>query len=244
MTETARKETHDIAPDIVVLSGVSFAWPGPQKFSISIDAFSLSAGSRTLLIGPSGSGKSTLLSLLSGILIPDRGRIVILGTDMTKLSNAARDRFRAEHIGVIFQMFNLLPYGSAVDNVVLPLSFATERRRRAALEGDLAAAAKRVLGDLGIDGALLNGSAAALSVGQQQRVATARALIGAPELIIADEPTSALDKYHQERFLDLLFRQVDDAGATLLMVSHDESLGSRFDKVVELGHVVTFGDRR
>ena len=112
------------------------------------------------------------------------------------------------------------------------------------MEGDLAAAAKRVLGDLGIDGALLNGSAAALSVGQQQRVATARALIGAPELIIADEPTSALDKYHQERFLDLLFRQVDDAGATLLMVSHDESLGSRFDKVVELGHVVTFGDRR
>ena len=242
-----------VAPDIVHMSGVSFAWPGPQNFTVTIDDFTLPARSRTLLVGPSGSGKSTLLSLLCGIATPDRGAISILGTDIARLSNAARDRFRAEHIGVIFQMFNLLPYGSVVDNVVLPLSFASERRRRAGGHGDgrgdghraghddVAGEARRILGELGITGGLLEGSAAALSVGQQQRVAAARALIGAPELVVADEPTSALDKHHQDRFLDLLFGQIAQAGATLIMVSHDERLGERFDRVLELGDVVVTG---
>lgn len=220
------------------MSGVGFAWPGRQAFEISVNDFSLATGSRTLLVGPSGSGKSTLLSLLCGIVTPRHGRISILGTDIVQLSAAARDRFRAEHIGVIFQMFNLLPYGSVVDNVLLPLSFSPDRRRRATRSASASEEATRLLTDLGIEPAQLAGSAAALSVGQQQRVAVARALIGAPELIVADEPTSALDEERQQRFLDLLFRQVADAGTTLLMVSHDRRIGPLFDQVIELEDIV------
>lgn len=232
-------ERHSDTSDIVSMSDVSFSWPGPRQFEIGIDRFSLPTASRTLLVGPSGSGKSTLLSLLCGIVAPQAGRISILGRDITKLSNAARDQFRADHIGVIFQMFNLLPYGSVVDNVVLPLSFSRDRRQRVQEHGEAETEAGRILDGLGIDQSLLNNSAAALSVGQQQRVAVARALIGTPELIVADEPTSALDPDHQQRFLDLLFRQIEDARTTLLMVSHDRQLGPLFDNVVELEDVVS-----
>lgn len=226
-------------PDIVKMSGVRFAWPGGNGFEIAIDNFSLNASTRTLLVGPSGGGKSTLLSLLCGIIAPQRGEISILGTNIVGLSSAARDRFRAEHIGVIFQMFNLLPYGSVIDNVVLPLSFASGRRMRAQKQVAIEEEAARILGDLGIVASLQRGSASALSVGQQQRVAAARALIGTPELLVADEPTSALDEEHQERFLELLFRQIEDANSSLLMVSHDRRIGSMFDTVIELGDVVT-----
>ena len=223
---------------VVEMSDVLFAWPGAQGFSIEISEFALNAGSRTLLLGPSGGGKSTLLSLLCGIAVPQSGGIEVLGTDLTKLGNGARDRFRAEHIGVIFQMFNLLPYGSPVDNVVLPLSFATERRARAGAKHNARAEAERLLGALDVSGDLLAGAASELSVGQQQRVAAARALIGAPELIVADEPTSALDTEREGKFLDLLFAQVEEAGSTLIMVSHDKALGSRFDQVMQLSDIV------
>ena len=239
LSELSRRAEIIDAPDIVRMLGVRFAWPGGRKFQIAIDDFSLPKGSKTLIVGPSGGGKSTLLSLLCGIVVPQAGQITILGTDIVPLSSAARDRFRAEHIGVIFQMFNLLPYGSVTDNVVLPLSFSRDRRARVLKRSDAATEAGRILGELGIDSSLLSGSAAALSVGQQQRVAAARALIGGPELIVADEPTSALDLDHQQRFLDLLFRQVQEAHATLLMVSHDRRIGSLFDRVVELEDIVT-----
>ena len=239
-TNPQAAEVQDNQP-VVQLSDVSFSWPGAQGFSIAIDDLQLQAGSRTLLLGPSGGGKSTLLSLLCGIAVPRSGCIEVLGTDLTKLGNGARDRFRAEHIGVIFQMFNLLPYGSPVDNVVLPLSFATERRARASAEDDARAEAERILGALDVSGDLLSGAASELSVGQQQRVAAARALIGAPELIVADEPTSALDTEREAKFLDLLFAQVEEAGSTLIMVSHDEALGPRFDQVMQLSDIVSVG---
>ena len=239
MSEQSRQDAVVDAPDIVTMSGVRFAWPSGRDFQIAIDQFALPRGSRTLLVGPSGGGKSTLLSLLCGIVSPQAGEINILGTDIVPLSSAARDRFRAEHIGVIFQMFNLLPYGSVTDNVVLPLSFSRDRRARVLQRSDAVTEAGRILGALGIDRSLLSASAAALSVGQQQRVAAARALIGAPELIVADEPTSALDVEHQERFLDLLFHQVGEARSTLLLVSHDRAIGSLFDRVVELEDIVT-----
>jgi putative ABC transport system ATP-binding protein len=226
------------APAIVEMADISFAWPGAQKFVLSIKSLSLPANSRTLLLGPSGSGKSTLLSLLCGIIRPDRGSIRILGNDIVGLTSAARDRFRAEHIGVVFQMFNLLPYGSVIDNVILPLSFAPARRRRVGGTQGADREARRILHELGIDGDLLEGKAATLSVGQQQRVAVARALIGAPELIVADEPTSALDKARQDRFLELVFRQLDDAGASLIMVSHDAGLADRFDTVLQLQDII------
>ena len=109
------------APGIVRLSDIRFAWPGKGAFSLAVKDFALPARQRILLIGPSGSGKSTFLSLLCGILAPQSGRIEILGQDLTKLGAAARDACRAEHFGIIFQMFNLLPYGSVIDNVLLPL---------------------------------------------------------------------------------------------------------------------------
>ena len=227
------------APDIIAMTGVSFAWPGERSFRLTIDEFSLRQGTRTLLLGPSGSGKSTLLSLLCGITQPDRGSIELLGADLTALSSAARDRFRAEHIGIIFQMFNLLPYGSALDNVLLPLSFAAGRRARVRGRGNEREAAEKLLRALGIEGELLSGSTAQLSVGQQQRVAAARALIGAPEIIVAAEPPSALDSAREDAFLSLLFDQVEAAGSTLIMVSHDKSLAPRFDQALDLTDLIS-----
>src|SRR5271157_3701939 len=176
--------------DIVRMSGVRFTWPGRNAFSLAMDDFSLKKGERLLLIGPSGSGKSTFLSLLAGIITPQEGAIDVLGTDIARLRGAARDRFRAEHYGIIFQMFNLLPYGSVIDNVLLPLSFSKARRKRAETEGGPEVAAIRLLESLWIEKDLIDSaSASSLSVGQQQRVAAARALIGRPEIVVADEPT-------------------------------------------------------
>jgi putative ABC transport system ATP-binding protein len=226
------------APDIVTMSGVRFAWPARDSFRMAIDDFTVPDGERLLLIGPSGSGKSTFLSLLAGIVAPQAGRIAILGTDIASLRGGARDRFRAEHFGIIFQMFNLLPYGSVIDNVLLPLSFSAGRRSRATAGRSAEAEAARLLGKLGIEPSLVQiASAASLSVGQQQRVAAARALIGAPRIIIADEPTSALDRNRQDAFLDLLFAVVTEAGATLIMVSHDENLAPRFSRVAPLEEI-------
>lgn len=232
------------APDIVRMSGVRFSWRGARAFSLAIDDFALAANERVLLVGPSGAGKSTFLSLLCGIVTPSAGRLDVLGTDIAALSSAARDHFRAEHFGIIFQMFNLLPYGSILDNVLLPLSFARKRRERASRNGPVEAEAQRLLASLGLDPAELDGlSAASLSVGQQQRVAAARALIGCPELIVADEPTSALDRGRQEAFLDLLFAEMAAAGSSLIMVSHEEELGQRFDRVLRLDDIAV-GERR
>jgi putative ABC transport system ATP-binding protein len=234
MAEPAATE----APDIIRLSDVRFAWPGRGAFALAIDAFALPARQRVLLIGPSGSGKSTFLSLLCGILAPQSGSIQVLGQDLTRLGAAARDAFRAEHFGIIFQMFNLLPYGSVLDNVLLPLSFAPSRRRRATARASAAEEAERLLARLGLEpGVLRSRSAADLSVGQQQRVAAARALIGTPEIVVADEPTSALDRDRQDAFLDLLFAETAAAGATLIMVSHDQSLAPRFDRVLKLADI-------
>jgi putative ABC transport system ATP-binding protein len=243
VNETRAGVASGAASAIVAASNVRFTWRGRRAFSLAVPRFVLASRERVLLVGPSGSGKSTFLSLLAGIVTPAEGKLEILGTDIAQLSNAARDRFRAEHFGIIFQMFNLLPYGSVVDNVVLPLSFAPKRRQRAG--GERAAIereARRLLASLGIDIAELGGLAASsLSVGQQQRVAAARALIGRPEIIVADEPTSALDRDSQAAFLDLLFNEASEAGAALIMVSHDESLGTRFDRVQRLDEIAVTG---
>jgi putative ABC transport system ATP-binding protein len=183
----------------ILMSDVFFAWRDKTGFALRIERLEVACGEKILLIGPSGSGKSTLLSLLCGIVVPRAGVIQVLGTDMAQLSGAARDRFRAAHFGIIFQMFNLLPYLSILDNVLLPLRFAPERRARAAaVAGTEEREGRRLLAGLGLDvEALSDGSTAELSVGQQQRVAAARALIGGPEIILADEPTSALDRARQ-----------------------------------------------
>jgi len=227
-------------PDAVSFTDVRYSWPGSSPFTIAIAEFALARGEKLLLLGPSGSGKSTFLSLLAGIVAPDSGRVDVLGTDMAALSGAARDRFRVEHFGIIFQMFNLLPYASLIDNVLLPLRFSRTRRDRALSEGSLEDVAVRLLEALGLDKTVIaTVRAASLSVGQQQRVAAARALIGAPQIIVADEPTSALDRNVEGVFLKLLFAQSTTAGASVIMVSHDEGLAPYFDRVVRLDDIAT-----
>ncbi|MEL7099243.1 MAG: ABC transporter ATP-binding protein [Pseudomonadota bacterium] len=208
------------------LRNVAFARAG---FALRLSALDVAAGERVLLLGRSGSGKSTLLSLICGVLSPDAGRIEVCGTALGGLSAAARDRLRAERLGVIFQEFNLLPFASVRDNIALPLRFAPERRARTE-----AGAAEALCRALDLPDGVLARRADQLSVGQQQRVAVARALIGAPPLVIADEPTSALDEGTQAVFLDLMFGQLDRTGAALLMVSHDTRLGPRFDRVIAM----------
>jgi putative ABC transport system ATP-binding protein len=226
------------SPDAVSFSDVQYTWPGSSPFTLSIENFALAQGEKLLLLGPSGSGKSTFLSLLAGIVAPNKGQIDVLGTNMAELGGAARDRFRVEHFGIIFQMFNLLPYGSLIDNVLLPLRFSRTRRDRALMQGSVEDVAKRLLMALGLDESVVGSArAASLSVGQQQRVAAARALIGSPQIIVADEPTSALDRNTEGAFLKLLFAQSIAAGASVIMVSHDESLGQFFDRVVRLDEI-------
>ena len=219
---------------VLTLEDVRFAWGRRASFQLEVPEFDLAEGEAALLLGESGSGKSTLLSLICGTILADAGSVTVAGTQMSSLTSGARDRFRAEQIGVIFQQFNLLPFGSVMDNILLPLNFGPDRRARA---GDAKAVAASLCASLGLPDGTLGSKAAALSVGQQQRVAVARALIGHPPLVIADEPTSSLDAGSQSAFLDLLFDQIRDTGTSLLMVSHDPRLSERFDRVVEMADI-------
>ena len=217
------------------LQQLRYAWPG-QPALIAIPQLQIACGERVFLHGPSGSGKSTLLGLLGGVLQAQHGSVSILGSNLTSMAAAQRDRYRAAHVGFIFQQFNLLPYLPVIDNVLLPLRFSSERRQRAGRsESALIAEARRLLSELGLpDSAVGQRSVNALSHGQQQRVAAARALIGRPGLLIADEPTSALDADAREAFLQLLMSESQAVGATLVFVSHDRALGSLFDRQLSL----------
>jgi putative ABC transport system ATP-binding protein len=219
-------------------AALRFRWPGSRDDCLAIDRLHIGAGRSVFLHGPSGSGKSTLLGLLAGVLLPREGRISLLGRDWASLSGARRDAFRADHVGYIFQQFNLLPYLSVLDNVLLPCRFSALRRQRAeAAAGTARASAEALLEQVALGAALWARPASHLSVGQQQRVAAARALIGQPELVIADEPTSALDAALRDSFMALLLQQCRDAGSTLVFVSHDERLAAQFDETLALAQV-------
>ncbi|WP_300421091.1 ABC transporter ATP-binding protein [uncultured Hyphomonas sp.] len=224
-----------MAEPIVSISNLSFAWtPGNEVLDIS--DFQLKAGERLFLRGASGSGKSTLLGIIAGVLEAGSGEVIVLGQDLATLEPAARDRLRADHLGVIFQMFNLVPYLSVIGNVTLPLRFSP--KRRVAINGNEDDEARRLLSRLGLtDETLLARRVSDLSVGQQQRVAAARALIGGPEIVIADEPTSALDADARDQFIDLLSEEARRTGAALLFVSHDAGLATHFDRAVDLGEI-------
>jgi putative ABC transport system ATP-binding protein len=217
------------------LQQLRYRWPGAGDDILQIDALTLAPGETVFLRGPSGCGKSTLLSLAAGVLLPGAGRLRLLGQDWAALGAGARDRFRADHLGYIFQQFNLLPYLSVIDNVRLPLRFSRRRAARAAAAG--ANTAEQLLARSGLPAPLWHQPASALSVGQQQRVAAARALIGAPEVVIADEPTSALDEELREAFMTLLLQSCAAAGSALLFVSHDLRLASRFDRMISLPQI-------
>ncbi|MBX3607023.1 MAG: ATP-binding cassette domain-containing protein [Piscinibacter sp.] len=219
----------------IELDGLRFRWPRAGADSLAIERLVVARGERLFLHGPSGCGKSTLLALLAGVLLPRAGRLAVLGTDWASLSAARRDAFRAEQLGVLFQQFNLLPWLSVLDNVLLGCRFSRARAAQAAHAGGTPAGqARALLERVGIDAALWPRAARELSVGQQQRVAAARALIGRPGVLIADEPTSALDAALRDGFMDLLRAECHAAGSTLVFVSHDERLAAHFDRVLAL----------
>ncbi|ATR84957.1 methionine ABC transporter ATP-binding protein [Pseudomonas sp. HLS-6] len=220
---------------LIELTDLAFAWPGHPPL-LDIPAFHLDTGESLFLKGPSGSGKTTLLGLLGGVQQPDHGSIRLLGQTLSTLKQGARDRFRVDHTGYIFQQFNLLPFLSVRENVELPCRFSKVRAAKACERyGSVDQAAASLLAHLGLkDPALLMRRADSLSIGQQQRVAAARALIGQPELVIADEPTSALDADSREAFIRLLFAECRAAGSSLLFVSHDQSLAPLFDRHLSL----------
>jgi putative ABC transport system ATP-binding protein len=222
-----------MAAPAIELKDVQFSYRAGKKI-LDIPSLSIDAGERVFLFGPSGSGKTTLLGLLTGVLHPQQGSIQVLGRDLASMSGSQRDAFRGSHLGYIFQLFNLIPYLTVEENITLPLRLHAERRKR--LKGGMHEEARTIAARLGIDN-LLHENVVNLSVGQQQRVAAARSLIGAPEVIVADEPTSSLDFDHRERFIELLFDCVQQANATLLFVSHDRSLMPMFSRQLSLPDV-------
>ena len=220
---------------IIEIRDLVFTWRGQRSPCLDIPHLDVAAGERIFIHGPSGSGKSTLLGLLGGVLVPQRGTIKVLGAELERMPAAARDRFRSDHVGFVFQLFNLVPYLPVIENVVLPCRFSTRRKQQALAAGQsVRAEAMRLLSHLDIDSTLLERPVTELSVGQQQRVAAARALLGRPEIVVADEPTSALDADRQAAFLKLLLQECSDAGATLLFVSHDRRLAGEFSREIAL----------
>jgi len=228
-----------MAETILDLKNVCFSWKNSGRELLNLPELLVEQHDHVFLQGPSGSGKSTLLALVGGILVSESGTLKVLGTEIKSLSSSARDAFRVDHIGFIFQLFNLLPYLSIEENVMLPLSFSKIRAKRAGrTKIDQVNEAHRLLKALALGEQLAEKSPVTeLSVGQQQRVAAARSLIGNPELIIADEPTSALDADLCHSFLELLFGECKKAGSTLLFVSHDSTLSELFNRKISMDEI-------
>ena len=210
---------------LVHLDHLCFHYPGSDQSVLNIPHWSVDAGETVFLHGASGSGKSTLLNLLSGILLPSRGSLRVLDTALNTLSSRRRDAFRARHMGVVFQQFNLIPYLSVIDNIRLAPHFAHRPCSIDQIQAMLSAL------DLEI---ALKQRASHLSIGQQQRVAIARAMIHQPELLIVDEPTSSLDERNRDRFMNLLLEQVKQQNSALIFVSHDAELARHFSRADNL----------
>ena len=224
---------------ILEIKNLSFQWKDSGSQLLDIPDFKLKKHEHVFLQGPSGSGKSTLLGLIGGILVSESGELKLLGQDIKSLSRSGRDSFRVDHVGFIFQLFNLLPYLSIEENVMLPLRFSKLRAKKAGkTKIDQVNNAERLLKSLGLGEQIANNNPVTeLSVGQQQRVAAARALIGNPELIIADEPTSALDADLRYSFLELLFSECKKTESTLLFVSHDSTLRNHFSREISMDDI-------
>jgi len=216
-------------PDpVIVLENVrkSFAMPGGERVDVlDVPGFRLAAGEQAALEGSSGSGKSTLLHVIAGILRPDAGRVVVAGTDITALPEGRRDRLRADTLGLVFQQFNLLPGFTALENVLVAMSFASGRPDRAR--------ATALLEAVGL-AHRLHHKPAELSTGQQQRVAVARALANRPAVVLADEPTASIDAAHQQQVVDLLRNTCTEHGVALLVVTHDADVARQFPRRLAL----------
>lgn len=226
----------------VNLHNLEYTWPNGAHV-LSVRHFSIERSEKLFLQGPSGSGKSTLLGVIAGVFAPSAGEATVLNRPFHNMTGAARDRVRADAMGVIFQQFNLVPYLTLVENVLLPCRFSQSRAERVgATPAQRTARARELLERLGLhEEAHANRLSGELSVGQQQRVAAARALIGSPSLVIADEPTSALDTETRNAFIDTLLSEAKDAA--VLFVSHDASLSKHFDRLVALGNINFCADK-
>lgn len=222
---------------MIILKNIDFFWQDNRV--IDIKNLHIKEGEHLFLQGSSGSGKSTLLNLMAGVLTSNSGEVSVLGTSLNSLSPSKRDSFRANHIGFIFQQFNLIPFLSVLENVLLSSRFSPLRAKKALhRSSSLESEALRLLESLGLsDKKLLSRSVNELSVGQQQRVAAARAMFGSPEIIIADEPTSALDYDHREAFIKILFSECEKEGITLVFVSHDISLKKHFNQILNMSEI-------
>ena len=220
---------------IVKIESLRFQWSKNNNFKIFVPKLEVGRGKKVLFLGESGSGKTTLLSLICGFLEPLSGSISINDKIISDLTSTNKDAYRSDNIGIIFQQFNLLSYANVIDNIILPLYFSKQRSKK--VENKINAA-MNLCDQLRLPESILNQKASNLSVGQQQRVAVARALIGSPSIIVADEPTSSLDTEAQELFLDLMFDQISKNSSTLLMVSHDKSLTNYFDQVIDINEIL------
>ena len=216
------------------LSKIEFQWNENHPTLLNIDSLSLNRGEKLFIHGPSGCGKSTLLNLITGVLSPTSGEINILGKNLFSLSQKNRDQFRVDHIGIIFQQFNLIPYLSVFENISLPCAFSWKRKEMLSIQNrNVFEESLRLLSSLGLkDENIISQNVTELSTGQQQRVAAARALIGSPEMIVADEPTSALDQDTKQGFLELLFKEAQNSNSAVLFVSHDLTLSKFFDRTI------------
>ena len=204
----------------------SFHEPGGGRLPIlDVEEFRVDAGEQAVLLGRSGCGKTTLLHVIAGISMPDSGEVRIDGRDITQLDEAGRDRFRAETVGYVFQSFNLLPGFTALENVLLGMAFGRGRRD--------VARARDLLGRVGLSHRQRH-KPAELSVGEQQRVAVARALANRPRLLLADEPTASVDSRHQQTVIDLIRETCEEEGVALLMVTHAPEVAAQFERAVQL----------
>lgn len=217
----------------VILNNLRFSYPGADTATLEIDHWQVDSGDAVFLQGQSGAGKSTLLNLISGVLSGATGEISVLGQRLDAMSGSQRDRFRANHIGYVFQQFNLVPYLDALDNIRLANRFSSRQQSPERPVSEIQA----LLGDLQLSEADWSKPASRLSIGQQQRVAIARALVNQPEVLIADEPTSSLDQENRDNFMQVLMERVGRDRITLIFVSHDRTLEHHFKRVERLSDI-------
>jgi putative ABC transport system ATP-binding protein len=206
--------------DVIRLTGVTRTYQAGAPPALADVSLTVAAGEVVAVMGPSGSGKSTMLNLIAGLDRPDAGTVAVAGQRIDTLSETALARFRARHVGIIFQFFNLLDDLTVVDNVLLPAQLAGAPRRQAR------ARAGELLDRMGL-GKHYQDYPARVSGGQRQRVAIARALVNSPALLLADEPTGALDTASGEEIGKLL-RELNEGGQTLVLVTHDPALAARY----------------
>ncbi len=218
---------------LIVLNQVVFSYTtDSSRCVLNIPSWCVSDQEHVLLVGSSGSGKSTLLNLLSGLLIPSEGAMTVAGHTLEKMNGRERDKFRSTHIGYVAQNFNLIPYLSAADNIKLALHFGSNTsNKRFKVE------IVELLAQLNISQSHWNRPISQLSIGQQQRIAIARAIINKPKIIIADEPTSSLDQSNRDNFMSILMEATKTHDTTLIFVSHDLSLSRYFDRIDSMSDI-------